>query len=60
MREIILIDDELEKLILQQPSEFEIKKAAFAQGQLNLRQDGLLKVLAGITDFAELEKVVGS
>ncbi|MDP3710431.1 MAG: GspE/PulE family protein [bacterium] len=59
VREIILIDDKLEELILRQPTELEIKKASFEQGQLNLRQDGLLKVLSGITDFAELEKVVG-
>lgn len=58
--EIILIDSEVEKLILRDPSEFEIKKTAEQQGQITMRQDGLLKVLAGITDFAELERVVGS
>lgn len=59
VREIIMVDDAIEELILKSPTEFEIKKAALLQGQLNLRQDGLLKVLAGVTDFAELEKVVG-
>lgn len=58
--EIILIDDLMEKLILQQPSEFEIKKAALEQGQITMRQDGLLKILAGTTDFEELERVVGT
>lgn len=58
--EIILINEEIEHLILKEPSEFEIKKASRTQGQITMRQDGILKVLAGITDFSELERVVGS
>lgn len=58
--EIILIDDEVERLIMKEPSEFEIKKEAQRQGQVTMRQDGILKVLAGVTDFAELERVVGA
>ena len=58
--EIILIDDEVERLIMKEPSEFEIKKEAQRQGQITMRQDGVLKVLSGITDLAELERVVGS
>jgi len=58
--EIILIDERVEQLILKEPSEFEIKKEAEHQGQITMRQDGLLKVLAGITDFAELERMVGA
>ncbi len=57
--EIILIDDKVESLILGSASESAIKKEAFAQGQIIMRQDGLLKVLTGITDLAELERVVG-
>lgn len=58
--EIILIDEKIEQLILREPSEFEIKKTAAGQGQINMRQDGILKVLAGVTDFAELERVIGT
>ena len=36
----------------------EIKKAAAAQGILSMRQDGLVKMLQGITSFAEVESVV--
>ena len=57
--EIILIDDQLEQLILQSAPEREIKKAASAQGQITMRQDGLLKILAGVTDAAEIARVVG-
>lgn len=58
--ELILVNDEVEHLILEDPSEFEIKKAARNQGQITLRQDGLLKILAGVTNFAEVERVAGA
>lgn len=58
--EVIAVTDEFESLILREPTETEIKKEAARQGQITMRQDGLLKVLAGVTDFAELERVVGS
>ncbi|MBI2639691.1 MAG: type II/IV secretion system protein [Candidatus Sungbacteria bacterium] len=57
--EIILIDDAMEALIFKDPSEATIKKAAFEQGQITMRQDGILKIVAGVTDLAELERVVG-
>lgn len=57
--EIILIDDRMEELIMQAASEPEIKKQAIAQGQITMRQDGLLKIAAGITDMEELEHTVG-
>lgn len=58
--EIILIDEKIEALILKRPAETEIKKEALTQGQTTMHQDGLLKVLAGMTDFAELERVMGT
>ncbi len=57
--EIILVDDEIEKLIFAKPSEVDIKKAAMTQGQITMKQDGMLKVIAGITDLEEVERVVG-
>ena len=57
--EIILIDEKIEHLILKEPSEYEIKKLAAGQRQINMQQDGLLKILSGVTDFKELERVVG-
>lgn len=57
--EIIFIDEAIEKLIMTSPSEFDIKKGAIAQGQITMRQDGILKILAGITDYEEHERVVG-
>lgn len=57
--ELILVDDALERIILKEPSEYEIKKAAREQGQTTMREDALLKVLAGTTDFAEVERILG-
>lgn len=58
--ELIFIDESIERLILKEPSEFEIKKAAFEQAQITMRQDGILKVLAGISDYEEFVRVVGT
>ena len=56
---MIRIDDEIEKLIAKSPSEADLKEAAIKQGQITMRQDAILKILAGITDLAEVERVVG-
>ena len=57
--EVILIDDSTERLVFKKPSEVEMKQAMHEQGQITMRQDGALKVLAGVTDFPEVERVVG-
>jgi len=57
--EIIFIDDEMEKLIMTNPSQYEIKKTSALQGQITMRQDGVLKVIAGITDLPEVDRVIG-
>ena len=55
-----LIDDKIERMILSEPSESAIRKAALAQGMLTMKQDGILKLLSGVTTLPELERVVGS
>lgn len=57
--EAILIDDKMESLILTMPSETEILTGAKEQGILNMKQDGVLKVLSGVTALEELQRVVG-
>lgn len=57
--EIIFIDDNMEKLIMTNPSQYEIKKTSALQGQITMRQDGILKTIAGITDLPEINRVVG-
>ena len=56
--EAFLVNDEIERLILQNPPEADIKKSAQRQGMITIYQDGLLKVLEGITSFEELNRVV--
>jgi type IV pilus assembly protein PilB len=56
--EAIENDAEIEKIIPQNPSEREIKKIAANQGTLNMREDGVVKVLKGITSLEEVGSVV--
>jgi len=56
--EAILVDEKIEKVILEKPSETEILKVSQNQGILNMQQDGILKVLDGVTTLEELGKVV--
>ncbi|MFA6324714.1 MAG: GspE/PulE family protein [Candidatus Paceibacterota bacterium] len=56
--EAIRTDEAIEKIIPENPSEREIKKVAATQGILSLRQDGIVKILNGITSFEEVKGVV--
>ncbi len=55
--EMILVDEEMEKLIGTAPSHIEIVEKT--KGMMTFYQDGLLKVLEGITSLEEIERVVG-
>ncbi len=56
--EIFLIDDAVERLILKNPAEADINEMARGQGMLTMYEDGILKVLEGITSLEELNRVV--
>src|SRR3989344_425486 len=56
--EAIRTDEAIEKIMPENPSEREIKKVASAQGILSMRQDGLIKMLSGITSIEEVQSVV--
>jgi type IV pilus assembly protein PilB len=56
--EAIKTDEAIEKIMPENPSEREIKKVASAQGILSMRQDGLVKMLSGITSYEEVQSVV--
>ena len=57
--EAFMIDEEIEKLILKSPAISEIKELVIKKGMMTMLQDGYLKILGGITDMAELERVLG-
>ena len=56
--EAIVVDGEIEKAVLINPSERDIREAAKDQKLLTLVQDGIIKVLSGITTLEELDRVV--
>ena len=56
--EAILVDAEIEKMIITNPSERDIREAAKSQKLLTLAQDGIIKVLSGVTTLEELDRVV--
>lgn len=56
--EVIMTDEVIEKMIPENPSEREIKKAAQAQGILDMKEDGVVKILQGVTSLEELKGVV--
>lgn len=56
--EAILVDQNIEKAVINNPSERDIREAAKDQKLLTLEQDGVLKALAGTTTLDELERVV--
>src|SRR6185369_7611762 len=56
--EAIKTNESIEKIIPENPSEHEIKKVARTQGILSMRQDGIVKILNGITSIAEVQSVV--
>ena len=55
--ELIIKDDAVEKLILAEAGNNELKQAMIAQGMLTMVQDGLVKALAGVTDVEEVFRV---
>ncbi len=56
--EAIEKSEEIEKIIIENPSEREIKKVASKQKSLSMREDGIIKVLKGITSIEEVASVV--
>ncbi|MCK5160919.1 MAG: type II secretion system ATPase GspE [Candidatus Aureabacteria bacterium] len=55
--ELVLVDDEIRKLVLERTSTDVIKQKAIASGMMTLRQYGWSKVLAGVTSVDEILRV---
>lgn len=56
--EAIMGDASIEEIVESNPSEREVKKAAAGQNLLDMTQDGIIKVLRGVTTIDELNRVV--
>lgn len=57
--EAFLVDDEIEKFIQTSPSIAALRVLAIKKGMISMSQDGLIKVLNGITTIEEVERVIG-
>jgi len=58
IQEVLLVTEEVERLIVDRAHTEDIKKVALAQGMKTLRQTGLAQALAGTTSIEEILRVV--
>lgn len=56
--EAIMVNDAVEEAVIRDPREYTILEAAKDQNIPSMAQDGIVKVINGVTDMAELERVV--
>ncbi len=57
--ELLRVDDAMEDIITANVTESAITKQSEKQGMVTMQQDGILKVLTGMTTFEEVEGVTG-
>ncbi|MEF8847292.1 MAG: GspE/PulE family protein [Candidatus Paceibacterota bacterium] len=57
--EAFTVDEEIEELILNEPSISELRKKIQEKGMVTMKQDGFLKVLKGQTTIKEVERITG-
>lgn len=56
--EVILMKKEVEEAIINNPSDRDIKIAAASQNLLDMKQDGVIRILKGISSLEELGRVI--
>ncbi len=56
--EAIFMDSAIETILRERPSEREVAAAAKPQGIPTMTEDGVIKVLTGVTSFDELRRVI--
>lgn len=56
--EVLTVDEEIQRLIMGQGSAAEIRHAAVTKGMVTMQQDGINKLLAGLTTIEELRRKV--
>lgn len=57
--EILTLNEDLEKLIIELAGETELTMAALESGMITMLQDGILKAVSGITSIDEVRRVTG-
>jgi type IV pilus assembly protein PilB len=58
LHEVMVVTEQIEKLVVDHASSEEIKRVAIAQGMISLRDDGMEKVKQGHTSIEEVLRVV--
>jgi type IV pilus assembly protein PilB len=58
VHEVMTVTEEVERLVVEKVASEEIARVARGQGMTTLREDGLQKVLSGITSIEEILRVV--
>jgi type IV pilus assembly protein PilB len=58
VHEVLLITEDIERIIVEHGHSEDIKKVAIAQGMLTLRQAGLIQVANGMTTIEEILRVI--
>jgi type IV pilus assembly protein PilB len=56
--EVVVIDDEMKKIIENGAKMYELEEVAKKQGMVNMQQDGFLRCLQGITTIEEVLRVM--
>lgn len=57
--ELFSVTKAIEEAIYKNPTELELARLAREEGMTTMQEDGVLKVLLGITSFEEVERVTG-
>ena len=58
--EALVVDEKTEEFVLKSPSTVSLRAFALEKGMVEMYQDGILKVLAGITTLEELQRVAAT
>lgn len=58
--ELFVVDQTIEEAIYKNPTEIELKDLAKKQGMTTMQEDGILKILKGMTSVEEVERLTGS
>ena len=58
VHEVMVMSEEISRMVVERYSSDDIKKTALSQGMLTLREDGLVKVAQGRTTLEELFRVI--
>jgi len=57
--ELFQVTDEVERMIAEKHAVLDIREMAKKQGMVTMQEDGLLKVMGGVTSLEEVERVTG-